>query len=132
MAVDSEPKPMLSWKDRLLGGRYEGSKASDAWSRLSEDDDFELLDGNITRSLINDIPTISFSERINQLLIKDMATMVIIKLLGQSIGYNNTEDYEKVLTKGLWTIFGQYLTMQPWTMDFNLMQPYPECCQGLD
>ncbi|MBA0707945.1 hypothetical protein Golax_019950, partial [Gossypium laxum] len=111
---------------RLLGGRYEGSKALDARSRLGEDDDFELLDGNITRSLINDILTISFSERINQLLIKDMATIVIIKLLGRSIGYNilqsrNTEDYEKVLTKGLWTIFGQYLTMQPWTMDFNPM-----------
>ncbi|MBA0582580.1 hypothetical protein Gorai_024719, partial [Gossypium raimondii] len=115
----------------------EASNASDARSRLGKDDDFELLDGNITRSLINDIPTISFSERIHQLLIKVMATMVIIKLLGRSIGYNvlqsrNTEDYEKVLTKGLWTIFGQYLTVQPWTMDFNSMQPYLECCQGLD
>ncbi|KAI9123312.1 hypothetical protein K1719_006201 [Acacia pycnantha] len=29
------------------------------------------------------------------------------------------EDYTKVLTGGPWTIFGAYLTVQPWTIDFD-------------
>ncbi|KAI9105148.1 hypothetical protein K1719_022677 [Acacia pycnantha] len=29
------------------------------------------------------------------------------------------EDYVKVLTGGPWTIFGAYLTLQPWTIDFD-------------
>ncbi|KAI9095676.1 hypothetical protein K1719_026236 [Acacia pycnantha] len=29
------------------------------------------------------------------------------------------EDYSKVLTGGPWTIFGAYLTVQPWTVDFD-------------
>ncbi|PPD84845.1 hypothetical protein GOBAR_DD18220 [Gossypium barbadense] len=37
----------------------------------------------------------------------------------------DTEDYNKVLTQGPWIIFGQYLTVQPWTKTFNLTQPYP-------
>ncbi|MBA0702427.1 hypothetical protein Golax_023187 [Gossypium laxum] len=46
------------------------------------------MDGDITRTLVNGIPVISFLERVNQLLIKDMATMVVLTLLGWSIGYN--------------------------------------------
>ncbi|PPD89727.1 hypothetical protein GOBAR_AA29974 [Gossypium barbadense] len=34
-------------------------------------------------------------------------------------------DYDRVLSQGPWIIFGQYLTVQPWTKDFNPMQLYP-------
>ncbi|KAH1107946.1 hypothetical protein J1N35_011714 [Gossypium stocksii] len=34
-------------------------------------------------------------------------------------------DYNKVLTQGPWIVFGQYLTVQPWTKTFNPDQPYP-------
>ncbi|KAG8479043.1 hypothetical protein CXB51_029683 [Gossypium anomalum] len=34
-------------------------------------------------------------------------------------------DYNKVLTQGPWIVFGQYLTVQPWTKTFNPSQPYP-------
>ncbi|MFQ6624611.1 hypothetical protein Gotur_003965, partial [Gossypium turneri] len=34
------------------------------------------------------------------------------------------DDFEKVLSQGPWIIYGQYLKVQSWTMDFNLMQPY--------
>ncbi|MBA0734185.1 hypothetical protein Gogos_018128 [Gossypium gossypioides] len=81
MAVDLEPESILSWKDRLLGcveGGY-----------LNEDkDEIEFTDGDIIRSLVNEIPTIRFSNRVNKLLIKNMATTVVLKLLGHSIGYN--------------------------------------------
>lgn len=36
-----------------------------------------------------------------------------------------SEDYEKVLSQGPWIIFGQYLMVQPWTIDFNSMNLYP-------
>ncbi|MBA0799942.1 hypothetical protein Gohar_010420 [Gossypium harknessii] len=77
------------------------------------DDDFFLLDGDIKRSSVNGIPSIKFSDRVNQILIKNMATSA------------NLGDYEKVLSQGPWTIFGQYLTVQPWTTDFDPVKPYP-------
>lgn len=39
------------------------------------------------RSFVIGIPSIKFSERINQLLIKDMSFTMMIKLLGRSMGY---------------------------------------------
>ncbi|KAK5785402.1 hypothetical protein PVK06_039985 [Gossypium arboreum] len=34
------------------------------------------------------------------------------------------EDFEKVLSQGPWLIYRQYLTVQPWTKEFNPLQPY--------
>ncbi|KAH1091601.1 hypothetical protein J1N35_018858 [Gossypium stocksii] len=82
------------------------------------DDDFVLLDGDIKRSSVNGVPSIEFSDRVDQILVKNMATSVVLKLL-------NPGDYEKVLSQGPWTIFGQYLTVQPWTTDFDPVKPYP-------
>ncbi|MBA0747490.1 hypothetical protein Gogos_004402 [Gossypium gossypioides] len=48
---------------------------------------FDLLEKDIVRSSINGIPAIYFSERINQILIKDMEYTVVIKILGWNIGY---------------------------------------------
>ncbi|MBA0778274.1 hypothetical protein Gotri_006153, partial [Gossypium trilobum] len=39
--------------------------------------------------------------------------------------FQNKNDYKKVLSQRPWIIYGQYLTVQPWTMDFNPMQLYP-------
>lgn len=40
--------------------------------------------------------------------------------------FQRAEDYEKILSQGPWLIFNQYLTVQPWTIDFNpgLLYPY--------
>lgn len=51
------------------------------------DDDFFLLDGDIKRSSVNGIPSIEFSDRVSQILIKNMATSVVLKLLGRNIGF---------------------------------------------
>ncbi|MBA0829624.1 hypothetical protein Goarm_014216 [Gossypium armourianum] len=51
------------------------------------DDDFFLLDGDIKRSSVNGIPSIEFSDRVNQILIKNMATSVVLKLVGRNIGF---------------------------------------------
>ncbi|MBA0851430.1 hypothetical protein Goshw_019685, partial [Gossypium schwendimanii] len=80
-----------------------------------------------TGSMVNGIPAINFSERFNQLLIKDMATTVLVDIENRYflVKFQNKDDFEKVLSQGPWIIYGQYLIVQSWTTDFNLMQPYP-------
>ncbi|MBA0548983.1 hypothetical protein Golob_020044 [Gossypium lobatum] len=38
--------------------------------------------------------------------------------------FQNSEDFEKVLCQGLWIVYDQYLTVQPWTVDFSTTQAY--------
>ncbi|PPR84260.1 hypothetical protein GOBAR_AA36452 [Gossypium barbadense] len=40
------------------------------------------------------------------------------------VNFQNSEDFEKVLCQGLWIVYDQYLTVQPWTVDFNTTQAY--------
>ncbi|MBA0582307.1 hypothetical protein Gorai_024458 [Gossypium raimondii] len=103
MAVDSTPMQVESWKDKLLRRGNHGSTG---------EEDLELLEGDVTKTTINGVPTTNFSKRIQQILIRDMAT-------------TSKDDYEKALTQGPWTVFGQYLTVQPWSPDFNPLQPFP-------
>ncbi|KAH1066052.1 hypothetical protein J1N35_031039 [Gossypium stocksii] len=39
--------------------------------------------------------------------------------------FQSPDDYAKVLLQGPWMIYGQYLTVQPWTKDFSPSQAYP-------
>ncbi|KAL1108794.1 hypothetical protein V6Z11_D03G135000 [Gossypium hirsutum] len=71
----------VSWNDKLLGGR--GSRPSDG----ATDMDLEIEDGDILRSIFNGIPTLDFSERLKKILVKDMESTVVVKLLGCNIGY---------------------------------------------
>ncbi|MBA0587037.1 hypothetical protein Gorai_000174 [Gossypium raimondii] len=73
--------------------------------------DFELLEIDILRSSVNEIPSIHLSKWVNQIIIKDMACTVVTKLLGRSIGYS--------------MLYNKYLMVQPQTVDFNTTQPYP-------
>ncbi|KAK5792678.1 hypothetical protein PVK06_033793 [Gossypium arboreum] len=156
MVVDSGSSPMISWKDKLLGvnPRAINNEKLESPSAVT-DVDLEFFEGDIRRSIVNGIPAIDFSERIQKTLFKEMELTVMIKLLGRNIGYgvlNNRisslwnpiklfhlmdigngyylvkfqsiDDYTKVLSQGPWMIYGQYLTVQPWTKDFNSSQPY--------
>ncbi|KAH1130827.1 hypothetical protein J1N35_002205 [Gossypium stocksii] len=78
---------------------------------MGTESSLEFAKGDIKKSSINGIPSIVFSNRINQMLIKDMALMVVIKLLGWNIGYfpvkfHSKDDYDKVLSQGHWIVFG--------------------------
>ncbi|KAH1074111.1 hypothetical protein J1N35_026439 [Gossypium stocksii] len=42
------------------------------------------------------------------------------------VQFMNKTDYDCILSQGPWIIFGQYLTVQPWSKDFNPQQPYPD------
>ncbi|MBA0783518.1 hypothetical protein Gotri_001220 [Gossypium trilobum] len=74
MVVDLTPVQTLSWKEKLLGKGYLDRKGVSEATSLEVDDDFVLLDDDIKRLFVNDIPSIEFLARINQLLIKDMST----------------------------------------------------------
>ncbi|MBA0795947.1 hypothetical protein Gohar_006766 [Gossypium harknessii] len=39
--------------------------------------------------------------------------------------FHNSIDYNTTLTQGPWIVFGHYLIVQPWTMDFNTLQHFP-------
>lgn len=145
LSIDSK----VSWKDKLIGS------SSMIGKELEKKNDFELLDGDIQRFIINGTLSIEFSNRINQILVKDMANTMVIKLLRRNIGlsilqnkiynlwklsspfhlidiengyfltrFQNKFDCEKVLSEGPWIIFGQYLTVQPWSLSFNPAQTF--------
>lgn len=83
-----------SWKDCLIGIGLQANDKIETSTRVEDDDDLDLLDENIVRSLVNGIPTIDFSKRVNKLLIKDMEHTVVTKLLGRSIRF--TTLYNKI------------------------------------
>lgn len=78
MVVDSILMPEISWRDKVLG---QGPPNS------GRDEDFELLDGDVVRTMVNGIRAISFSERVQQILIRDLVTTVVVKLLGRNLSY---------------------------------------------
>ncbi|KAH1107992.1 hypothetical protein J1N35_011760 [Gossypium stocksii] len=150
MMVDSPSEKPISWKDKLIG-----SQSKDSFNK-SEGEDFEILEGDVQKTLVNGVPAITFSDRIQQILIQGMENTVVLKLLGRNIGFSvlqnkiynlwrpskpmhlmdiengyflvkfqNKVDYERVLSEGPWIIFGQYLTVQPWTLGFDPFQAFP-------
>ncbi|KAA3463576.1 GroES-like zinc-binding alcohol dehydrogenase family protein [Gossypium australe] len=141
----------ISWRDKLVG---QSSKDGSIDSERKEA--FDILEGDIQKSIKNGIPSINFSDRIVQFLIQGMENTVIIKLLGRNISlsilqnklynlwrpsttlhlmdiengyflakFQNKLDCERVLSEGLWVIFGQYLTVQPWSISFDPAQDFP-------
>ncbi|MBA0599496.1 hypothetical protein Gorai_005713, partial [Gossypium raimondii] len=125
MVIDLKVEQTTSWKNKLVGQstKFDGNG-------LEEEEDFGLLEGEIQKSIMNAIPSIEFSDRIHQILIRDMENIVILKFLGRNIGYSilqnkNKLDCEKVLSRVPWIVFGQYLIIQPWTVSFNLTQVFP-------
>ncbi|MBA0765110.1 hypothetical protein Gotri_014364 [Gossypium trilobum] len=80
MVVDTMTTPTLSWKDLVLGNKSDGQKVVDEINPL--DKDFALQDGDVNKSIVNGIPSISFLERIHQLLVEEMATSVKGDIMG--------------------------------------------------
>ncbi|KAL4387430.1 hypothetical protein GQ457_09G007220 [Hibiscus cannabinus] len=53
------------------------------------------------------------------------------------VKFSSRSDYIHALTDGPWTIFGHYITIEPWSVDFDAMQEHPSrimawvCLPGL-
>ncbi|MBA0832896.1 hypothetical protein Goarm_017252, partial [Gossypium armourianum] len=89
MAVDLVPDPPLSSKEKLVGKGPIGSRREIAITGVEVEDDFDFVEGDITRSIVNGIPLIDFSERVLHFLLQEIGIIVVIKLLGQNIGENS-------------------------------------------
>ncbi|PPR94677.1 hypothetical protein GOBAR_AA25991 [Gossypium barbadense] len=85
-AVFALKKPR-SWKDYLVGTGFWAKKKVATADNFDNDGDFKLLNVDVVKSSINDILSINLCEWVNQILIKDMAYTVGIKLLGRNIKY---------------------------------------------
>ncbi|KAK5802866.1 hypothetical protein PVK06_030494 [Gossypium arboreum] len=84
------------------------------------DDDFVLLDGDIKRSSVNGIPSIKLSDRVNEILVKNMATSVVLKLPGRNIGFAALQNRiygHMYMKKILWKIGGMVRKVAK--LDFN-------------
>lgn len=66
----------------LLGKGLNNKKGENKKGNLELDDDFVLLDVDIKKSSVNGVPSIEFSSHVNQVLVKEMSTSVVLKLLG--------------------------------------------------
>ncbi|XP_012453312.2 uncharacterized protein LOC105775336 [Gossypium raimondii] len=151
MRVDLPSDQPTSWRDKLVS-----PAAEDVFKGSEEKEAIDILEGDIQRTFVNDVPSITFSARIHQILIQGIDNIVILKLFGHNIGFSvlqnkiynmwkpsaplhmmniengyflvnfqNKQDCKKALSEGPWTIFGQYLTVQPWTLAFDPTQAYP-------
>ncbi|KAK5841955.1 hypothetical protein PVK06_004281 [Gossypium arboreum] len=88
MLVETRASSSISWEDKLLGTNPgDLNKVGVVFSGFSVDVDLEILEGDIHRSMVNGIHAIDFSERIQQILYKEMEQTVVIKLLGRNTGY---------------------------------------------
>ncbi|MBA0570480.1 hypothetical protein Golob_004135, partial [Gossypium lobatum] len=119
MVMDRDPPVGVSWRDKVLTkGNVDGEKVSNLVV-VEDNEDLEFLEGDVIKSTINGISLINFSDHIQYILVKDMELTVMVKF------YHTAQlDFDKVLSWGPWIVYGQYLTVKPWTIDFNPLQPY--------
>ncbi|KAK9011393.1 hypothetical protein V6N11_044245 [Hibiscus sabdariffa] len=55
---------------------------------ILDEDDFDILEGNVKRSVVDGIINIGFSIRVKDLAVKSLDRTIFAKLLGRRIGYN--------------------------------------------
>ncbi|KAK9032606.1 hypothetical protein V6N11_056866 [Hibiscus sabdariffa] len=141
-----------SFKDKLLGS--DSTNHSIETEDAFDNDDIEILEGDITLSMVDGIISIEFFERIQSLAAKSLDQTIVVKLLRHRIGYETLRnkmyelwkpkqpfklmdiendyfmvtfhshlDFLHVLTDGPWLVFGHYLTIEPWTIDFSPIKP---------
>ncbi|PPS16412.1 hypothetical protein GOBAR_AA04159 [Gossypium barbadense] len=138
MVVDPNLSLAPSWKDKLLGGVPAPSmmdqNVSSSGKDSESDGDFDLLVDDVQTSIVNGVSDIIF--------------LTGLRKFWRSIGYKTLHNRKTSLWKpisafhlidikngyylGPWIIFGQYLTVQPWTKDFSPLQPYPSVVVKLD
>ncbi|KAL4379850.1 hypothetical protein GQ457_02G019350 [Hibiscus cannabinus] len=119
-------------------------------------DNITVLEEDVIIDRSGKIPTICFSNRVHDQIDLTMRIVLVVRLLGRSIGFktlwsriqalwkplgemhlidldNNyflvrfekESDYVRALTEGPWTIFGSYLTVQPWSRKFSTSEKFP-------
>ncbi|MBA0692992.1 hypothetical protein Goari_010510 [Gossypium aridum] len=93
MMIDLSSEQPTSWRDKLVD-----QSSKDAFNGSEGKEDLDIWDGDIQKSIVN-APLHMMDIENGYFLVK----------------FQNKLDCEKAFSKGPWTIFGQYLTVQPWT-----------------
>ncbi|MBA0611381.1 hypothetical protein Godav_012074, partial [Gossypium davidsonii] len=83
MLIDSSPEKSISWRDMLVG-----QSSKETLIDLEGKADLDILEGDIQKTFVDGVPSISFSDRIHKILIQGMENTVILKLLGRNIGFS--------------------------------------------
>ncbi|PPD82649.1 hypothetical protein GOBAR_DD20420 [Gossypium barbadense] len=121
MTVISDDTPIASWKDKLLGNL--GSNVNS-----QKEEDFNLMEGDAAKEVVDGIPSIALSKRVHNFIAQRMArTVVILDLENDyfSVRFQDDNEYLTAILGGLWTIFGHYLMVRPWTPGFSTDQAQP-------
>ncbi|XP_039051856.1 uncharacterized protein LOC120193430 [Hibiscus syriacus] len=110
-----KPAPKLSYAAITANGPNKDSNPSAAL----KEQEITFKEGDVTIDRSRDFPKISFSNRVHDLMDQNMKQTIIVRLLGKKIvKLERIEDHTKALTEGPWTIYGNYLTVQPWNREF--------------
>ncbi|MBA0711604.1 hypothetical protein Golax_010767, partial [Gossypium laxum] len=109
----SDSPAKASWKQMLLGKRKHNQDERLQSVGKDSDGDFEFLEGEVSKTMVNDIPTIEFSEALfNRISSLWRPTKPLYHFLAK---LKCIEDYNKAPSQRPWIIYGQYLTVQLWT-----------------
>ncbi|XP_039043489.1 uncharacterized protein LOC120182638 [Hibiscus syriacus] len=114
-----------SYRDRLMADTTLPAFTDD--EDIGEDD-IEIFESDVKRGMIDELLLIDFSDRVYNLAVKSLSQTIVVKLLGQRIGYNVLRNRIYDLwkpTQGPWLVYGHYLKVEPWTKDFSTTQRHP-------
>ncbi|KAK8569003.1 hypothetical protein V6N12_007536 [Hibiscus sabdariffa] len=75
---------MPSYKEKLTGHSRLPTKDEENF----DEDEIEILEGNVSKTVVDGIIRIDFSDRVRNLAIKSFDQTVVVKLLRRRIGYN--------------------------------------------
>ncbi|KAK8492814.1 hypothetical protein V6N12_037931 [Hibiscus sabdariffa] len=92
LPVSSSPSHLLapaivppSYKDTLMAS---DSSHQASGNVFTDNEEVALVDSDVTRSMVDGLISIVFSERVQALAVKNFDLTVVFKLLGHHIGYN--------------------------------------------
>ncbi|KAG8472190.1 hypothetical protein CXB51_036149 [Gossypium anomalum] len=128
MVVESSPTPSLSWKDMLDVKKsvVDGVPSIDFSKRV-----YKLLEKEMSTAVVLKMFGRNLGiTTLHNILYRIWKPSKPFQLIDVENGYflakfQSTVDYDKLLSQGPWVIFSHYLTVQPWTIDFNPKLPYP-------
>ncbi|KAH9745834.1 DUF4283 domain-containing protein [Citrus sinensis] len=90
--MDADNPPPLSFKDALMPRTQQRS-----FDDTEMDDEWDFEPGDVTVGDDGTMPTIKFSQRIHEKLVKPWQNLVVVKLLGRNIGYKVLYNRLKVM-----------------------------------
>ncbi|KAI9087359.1 hypothetical protein K1719_030679 [Acacia pycnantha] len=108
------PAGGISYRNKLLNVGHVNEDNRKQAEVVISDTDFKVAQEG-------EVPCIEFSNAIRDLLAKGMERCLLVDMERSfyCATFDLEEDYMKVLTGGPWMIYGAYLTVQPWSLEFD-------------